>query len=173
MERMLRLCLAPAKQIQSHDRSAAGLSGKLFESNHRRNFSMIRFNFIVAAALLGVAAVSATPADAQSRKAKPVAVETDLAPPTQSLGGPIRQGNHCWVTMDQRGFGYWRTCGGDGYQSYASAGKAPTQPMQDETDPYADARARGETMLGSGGGDSASSSSDSSGGGGGGGAGPL
>jgi hypothetical protein len=133
---------------------------------------MIKFNFALAATLLGIVAIGATSADAQGRKVH-TSPEAAMAPPTQSLGGPVRQGNYCWISTDQRGFGYWRTCTA-GYESFASAVQPPhqtqPQPIPDGFDAYAAAREAAANSY-PGGGDGGGSG----GGGGGdsGGAGPL
>jgi hypothetical protein len=130
---------------------------------------MIKINFGTAAAvaLLGATAFSA-PADAQSRRALTAPSDAMMAPPTQSLGGPVRHGNYCWVSTDQRGFGYWRSCT-VGYESFASAAQPPLQTPQPipAIDAYAAAREDASNMLGGGGGSGGDGGSGSGGGSGG------
>lgn len=125
---------------------------------------MIKFNFAAAAALLGAVAIAATSANAQSRRTA-MLPNAETAPPTQSLGGPIRQGSFCWVSTDPRGFGYWRSCAG-GYDSFASAGRTPNQqpqPIPEGIDAYASARDAAANQYPGGGG--GGGGSDSGGGG--------
>ncbi len=86
-----------------------------------------------AAALLATGFFAAMPASAQTQNSP------SMTAPVQSLGGPVRQGNNCWVSNDNRGFGYWTSCGGLG--AFASAGTADrSQPAPGGGDAYAAAR---------------------------------
>jgi len=126
----------------------------------------ISFGKIAATSLACAIAIATTPAAAQSRKSQTMVAPQDMGPPpTQSLGGPIRQGNYCWISTDHRGLGYWRTCG-SGYESFASASKS--QPPQTtpipEIDAWAAAREADSLM---GGGDGGGGGGGDGGGGGG------
>lgn len=60
---------------------------------------------VILAALVAVAA--AAPAYAQSAKRN---AETASAMTRHDAGGPLKQGNQCWVYTDARGAGFWDAC---------------------------------------------------------------
>jgi hypothetical protein len=61
-------------------------------------------------ALLCVAAMAATPADAKKRTAKKPAGVTVVSNAHQPGTGPTRSGGMCWSGSDTRGYGFWAAC---------------------------------------------------------------